>query len=83
MVYKKEMLHCHCFSALNVPLGRSRRSGGSDIKWDKQLIHPDDMNLLEKNIGTIKKNTETVIDACKEVGVEVNAEKPKYVLRSF
>jgi hypothetical protein len=26
------------------------------------------------NIDTIKKNTETVIDASKEVGLEVNAE---------
>jgi hypothetical protein len=31
-------------------------------------------------IDTIKKNTETLIDASKEVGLEVNAEKSKYVL---
>jgi hypothetical protein len=29
---------------------------------------------------TIKKNTETLIDANKEVGLEVNAEKAKYIL---
>jgi hypothetical protein len=32
---------------------------------------------------TIKKNTETVIDASKEVGLDVNAEKTKYTLLSF
>jgi hypothetical protein len=38
------------------------------------------MNLLADNIDTLKKNTETLIDASKEVGLEVNAEKTKYML---
>jgi ribosomal protein S2 len=38
------------------------------------------VNLLSDNVGTIKKNTETLIDASKEVGLEVNAEKTKYML---
>jgi hypothetical protein len=41
-----------------------------------------DMNLLGNNIDTIKKNGETLIDASKEVGPEINVEKPKYVLLS-
>jgi hypothetical protein len=28
--------------------------------------------------GTIEKNTETLIDASKEVGLEINIEKTKY-----
>jgi hypothetical protein len=39
------------------------------------LANADDVNLLVDNIDTIKKNTETLIDARKEVGLEVNAEK--------
>jgi hypothetical protein len=38
------------------------------------------MNRLGDNIDTTKKNTETLIGANKEVGLEVNAEKPKYTL---
>jgi hypothetical protein len=40
------------------------------------------VNLLGDNIDTIKKNTETLIDHSKEVGLEVNAEKIKYILLS-
>jgi hypothetical protein len=39
----------------------------------------DDVNLLADNIDSIKKNTETLIDANKEVGVEVNSENQLYV----
>jgi hypothetical protein len=33
-----------------------------------------DVSLLGDNIDTIKKNMETLIDASKEVGLEVNTE---------
>jgi hypothetical protein len=41
------------------------------------LAYADDVNLLGDNIDTIKKNTETLIDASKEVGLEINVEKTK------
>jgi hypothetical protein len=37
---------------------------------------------LRDNKDTIKKNTETLIDASKEFGLEANAEKTKYILLS-
>jgi hypothetical protein len=40
------------------------------------------VNLLEDNIDTIKKNTETSIDASKEVRLEINVEKTKCMLLS-
>jgi UDP-N-acetylglucosamine 2-epimerase len=40
------------------------------------------VNLLGDNIDAIKKNMETLIDASKEVGLEVNTEKTKYMLLS-
>jgi hypothetical protein len=40
------------------------------------------VNLLWGNIDTIKKNTETLIDASKEVGLKINIEKTKYMLLS-
>jgi hypothetical protein len=46
------------------------------------LVYADNVNLLEDNLDTIKKNTETLIDASKEVGLELNVEKTKYMLLS-
>jgi hypothetical protein len=46
------------------------------------LAYTDDVNLLGDNIDTIKKNTETLIDAGKEAGLEINVEKTKYMLLS-
>jgi hypothetical protein len=46
------------------------------------LAYADDVNLLGDIIDTINKNTETLIDASKEVGLEVNIDKTKYMLVS-
>jgi hypothetical protein len=42
------------------------------------LAYADDVNLLGYNIDAVKKNTDTLIYASKEDGLEINVEKPKY-----
>jgi hypothetical protein len=39
------------------------------------LAYADDVNLLGDNLDAIKKTTETLINASKEVGLEINVEK--------
>jgi hypothetical protein len=51
-------------------------------KMHQLLVYADDVRLLGDNIDTIKKNTEFLIDTSKEVGLEVNTEKTKYMLLS-
>jgi hypothetical protein len=43
------------------------------------LVYADEVNLLGDNIDTIKKNAQTLINASKEVGLEVNADKTKHI----
>jgi biotin operon repressor len=38
------------------------------------------MNLLGDKIGTVKETIKTVIDANKDVGLEINIENTKYCL---
>jgi hypothetical protein len=46
------------------------------------LTHSDDVKLLGESITTVNKNTESLIDASKEFGLEINVEKAKYMLLS-
>jgi hypothetical protein len=46
------------------------------------LIYADDVNILGGSIHTIKENTEALINASKETGLEVNAGKTKYMVMS-
>jgi hypothetical protein len=46
------------------------------------LAYADDVNLIGDDIDTMNKNTQILIDASKEVGLEVNVEKTKYMLLS-
>jgi hypothetical protein len=56
---------------------------GLKLKGAHQLLaYADDVNLLGDNMDTIKKDKETVIDTGKEVGLEINVEKTKYMLLS-
>jgi hypothetical protein len=48
----------------------------------QQLVCVDDVNLLEDNTNTMKKHVEALIDTNKEVCLEVNTEKTKYMLLS-
>ena len=47
-----------------------------------QLLAYTDVNILDGNVHTIKKNAEALIVASKETGLEVNADKTKYTVMS-
>jgi hypothetical protein len=46
------------------------------------VVCADDVNVVGENTDTIKKNTEALLDANKQVGLEVNPGKTKYKLMS-
>jgi len=46
------------------------------------LVYADDVNILGGSVHTIKKNAEALVVASKEIGLEVNADKTKYMVMS-
>jgi hypothetical protein len=56
---------------------------GLEMNGTQQLlVYADNINLLEHSINTIKVNRETLLGASKDVGLEINTEKTKYMIMS-
>jgi len=47
------------------------------------LVHADDVNIVGGNVYTIKENAVALVVASKEIGLEVNADKTKYMVMSL
>ena len=57
---------------------------GLDMNGKYQLlVYADDGNMLGENLKTIRENTEIFIKASKDIGLEVNSEKTKYMITSY
>jgi hypothetical protein len=46
------------------------------------LAYADDVNILVGSIRAVKENAEALVVAAKEIGLEVNADKTKYMVMS-
>jgi hypothetical protein len=46
------------------------------------MVHTDDTNLMGKCMNTIKENTETLLEACRDVGLEIKENKTKRMIIS-
>jgi hypothetical protein len=48
----------------------------------QHLVYADDVNVLGRSVNTLKENAEAFLVASKEAGLEVNADKSKYMVKS-
>ena len=81
----KEILYRHYFStALEyaIRMVQVNQNGLKLYSTYQILIYADDINVLGGSAHTIKKNAIAFIVATKEIGVEVNADKTKYMIMS-
>jgi len=46
------------------------------------LVYVDDVNILGGSIHTVKENAEALVAATREMGLEVSADKSKYMVMS-
>ena len=46
------------------------------------LAYADDVNILGGSVHMVKENVEALVVATKEIGLEVNADKTKYMIKS-
>jgi hypothetical protein len=46
------------------------------------LVFADNVNLLDSSVNTIKENSKTLLEASRDIGLEINAEKTKYMIMS-
>jgi uncharacterized phage infection (PIP) family protein YhgE len=49
---------------------------------DNLSVYADDVNLLGDSINTMKENTDTLLQASRDICLEINAEKAKYMIMS-
>jgi hypothetical protein len=56
---------------------------GFKLNGTHQLfVYADDVNILGGSVHTVKENAEALVAATKEIGLEVNGDKTKYMVMS-
>ena len=71
-------------SALEYAIRRVQENRiGLELNGKHQLLlNADDVNMLEENLQNVRENAEIFIKTSKDIGLEINSEKTKYMITS-
>ena len=71
--------------ALVYAVGRvhGKQDGWKSDGKHQLLVYAEDVNILGGSIHTVRKYTDGLVVASKRTGLEVNADKTKYILMSL
>ena len=83
MVCNKEMLAFQLCLDSAIRRVHVNRDGLKLSSTYQLLVNADDVNVLGWSVYTIKKNTEALVFASKETGLEVNGDVTKYMVMSW
>jgi hypothetical protein len=61
---------------------QANQKGSKLNEMHQLLVYANDVDILGGSIHTIRKNTDALLIASKEIGFEANAEKTKYMVMS-
>jgi hypothetical protein len=54
-----------------------------ELKGTHQLlVYAVDVNMLSDSVSTIKENSQTLLEARRDIGQEISAEETKYMIMS-
>jgi phage gp29-like protein len=64
-----------------MPSGKNEVS--LELNGTHQLLVYADVNFLGDGVNTIKENSKTLLEATRDIGLEINAEETKYMIMSL
>jgi hypothetical protein len=79
------MFYRHCFSILLECAIKKVQENDVGLELNGThhlLVYADDVNLLGDSINTTKENSKTLLEASRDIDLEINAEKTKYMIMS-